>query len=58
MKRCEQLLLQNMSLTDLAMHLGYSDQSALTRAYKAYTGHTLLQRKQQIKLFRQVRNDK
>lgn len=58
MKRCEQLLLQNMSLTDLAMHLGYSDQSALTRAYKAHTGHTLLQRKQQIKIFRQVRNDK
>lgn len=49
MKRCEQLLLQNISLTDLAMHLGYSDQSALARAYKAYHGHTLLQRKQQIK---------
>ena len=49
MKRCEQLLLQNNSLTDIAMQLGYSDQSALARAYKAYSGQTLLQRKQQLK---------
>jgi len=49
MKRCEQLLLQNMSLTEIAISLGYSDQSALARAYKAYSGQTLLQRKQQLK---------
>ena len=49
MKRCEQLLQQDMQLTDIAMQLGYSDQSALARAYKAYSGQTLLQRKQQLK---------
>ncbi len=49
MKRCEQLLLQNFSLTEISMQLGYSDQSALARAYKAYSGQTLLQRKQQLK---------
>ena len=49
MKRCDQLLQQDMQLTDIAMQLGYSDQSALARAYKAYSGHTLLQRKQQLK---------
>ena len=49
MKRCEQLLLQNMSLIEIAIYLGYSDQSALARAYKAYNGQTLLQRKQQLK---------
>ena len=49
MKRCEQLLLQTMSFTEIAMCLGYSDQSALARAYKAYSGQTLLQRKQQLK---------
>jgi len=49
MKRCEQLLQQNSSFTDIAMRLGYSDQSALARAYKAYSGQTLLQRKQQLK---------
>jgi len=49
MKRCEQLLQHNTSLTDIAMRLGYSDQSALARAYKAYSGQTLLQRKQQLK---------
>ncbi|GAA5187445.1 AraC family transcriptional regulator [Acinetobacter kookii] len=48
MKRCEQLLLQTMSFTEIAMCLGYSDQSALARAYKAYSGQTLLQRKQQL----------
>lgn len=48
MKRCEQLLLQTMSFTKIAMCLGYSDQSALARAYKAYSGQTLLQRKQQL----------
>ena len=49
MKRCEQLLLQSMNFTEMAMCLGYSDQSALARAYKAYSGQTLLQRKQQLK---------
>ena len=48
MKRCEQLLLQTKSFTEIAMCLGYSDQSALARAYKAYSGQTLLQRKQQL----------
>lgn len=27
---------------DIALGLGYSDQSALARAYKAYSGQTLL----------------
>ena len=49
MKRCEQLLQQDIPLTDIAMQLGYSDQSALARAYKAYSGQTLLRRKQQLK---------
>lgn len=49
MKRCEQLLQQDMPLTDIAMQLGYSDQSALARAYKAYSSQTLLRRKQQLK---------
>ena len=49
MKRCEQLLLQQMSLTAIALTLGYSDQSALARAYKAYSGQTLLARKKIMK---------
>jgi AraC-like DNA-binding protein len=49
MKRCDQLLQQDMQLTDIAMQLGYSDQSALARAYKAYSGQTLLKKKQQLK---------
>ncbi|OTG63165.1 AraC family transcriptional regulator [Acinetobacter silvestris] len=49
MKRCEYLLTQNLSLTNIALDLGYSDQSALARAYKAYRGQTLLQKKQQLK---------
>ncbi len=49
MKRCEQLLLDNVNLTEIAMRLGYSDQSALARAYKAFSGQTLLQKKQQLK---------
>ena len=49
MKRCEQLLLDNANLTEIAMRLGYSDQSALARAYKAFSGQTLLQKKQQLK---------
>ncbi|WP_216940375.1 AraC family transcriptional regulator [Acinetobacter sp. BY419] len=47
-KRCEVLLQQEFSLTEIAEQLDYSDQSALARAYKAATGHTLLQRKKQL----------
>lgn len=46
-QRCEQLLRQSLSLSDIARCLGYSDQSALARAYKSATGQTLLQRKKQ-----------
>lgn len=49
MKHCEKLLAQQMSLTDIALQLGYSDQSALARAFKAHTGQTLLQMKHQLK---------
>jgi len=49
MKRCEQLLESNVPFTDIAQRLGYSDQSALVRAYKAFSGQTLLQKKQQLK---------
>ena len=54
MQRCEHLLRQNVSLSDIAQLLGYSDQSALARAYKACTGQTLLKRKQQLQ---QAEND-
>ncbi len=50
MKRCEILLSQNESLTAIADQLGYSDQSALARAYKNLTGQTLLTRKKQLQL--------
>ena len=50
MKRCEQLLIDDIALFDIAIQLGYSDQSALARAYKAYTGQTLLVRKRQLKI--------
>ncbi|AGQ07916.1 TPA: helix-turn-helix domain-containing protein [Acinetobacter baumannii] len=50
MKRCEILLRQNESLTAIADQLGYSDQSALARAYKNLTGQTLLTRKKQLQL--------
>ena len=49
MKRCEQLLQQNTPLFELALKLGYSDQSALARAYKAYTGMTLVERRKSFK---------
>lgn len=49
MKRCEHFLQNNIHFTDIAMRLGYSDQSALARAYKAHSGQTLLQRKQELK---------
>ena len=42
MKRCELLLVQNESLNRIAEQLGYSDQSALVRAYKRVRGSTLL----------------
>ena len=48
MKRCEWLLQQGESLTDIAEQLDYSDQSALARAYKAATGQTLLMKKKQL----------
>ena len=48
MKRCEFLLSNNIQFTEIAMRLGYSDQSALARAYKAFSGQTLLQKKQQL----------
>lgn len=49
MKRCEQLLAQGAPLAEIARQLGYSDQSALARAYKAYAGLTLMQRRKQLK---------
>lgn len=49
MTRCENLLLQPLSLTEIALELGYSDQSALARAYKAFHGDTLLKRKKMLK---------
>lgn len=49
MKRCELLLESHLQFTEIAMRLGYSDQSALARAYKAFSGQTLLQKKQQLK---------
>lgn len=52
-KRCETLLQQGLSLSEIAEALDYSDQSALARAYKAATGQTLLQRKKQLKHSRQ-----
>ncbi len=48
-KRCEILLQQGLSLSEIAEALDYSDQSALARAYKAATGQTLFQRKKQLK---------
>lgn len=49
MKRCEQLLQQNTPIAQIALQLGYSDQSALARAYKASTRQTLMQRKKRLK---------
>ena len=48
MARCEVLLAQNENLTYIAEQLGYSDQSALARAYKNQTGRTLLKRKKEL----------
>lgn len=38
-----------IGLADVAQLLGYSDQSALTRAYRRWTGLTPLERRQQLK---------
>jgi AraC-like DNA-binding protein len=37
---CLQYLQQQVQLSDIAQLLGYSDQSAFTRAYKRWTGNT------------------
>lgn len=43
---CEQYLQDDrLQLTDIAALLGYSDQSALTRAYRRWTGHTPYQQR-------------
>lgn len=47
-KRCEQLLQQGCPIIDIAEQLGYSDQSALARAFKQQMGCTLLQYKRQF----------
>lgn len=47
-KQCHVLIAKQISLTEIALMLGYSDQSALARAYKAATGQTLLQYRQQL----------
>lgn len=49
MQYCEKLLLKDLHLTDIALQLGYSDQSALARAYKGYKGETLLQARKRIR---------
>lgn len=42
---CRQYLHQHVPLSDIAQLLGYSDQSAFTRAYKRWTGNTPLQQR-------------
>lgn len=49
MLRCDKLLNTEESLSEITVKLGYSDQSALARAYKAFHGQTLLQRKKQLR---------
>ena len=48
MARCERLLVQQLELSEIAVQLGYSDQSALARAFKAFHGITLLERRRQL----------
>ena len=48
MLRCEKLLTQHIEISEIATRLGYSDQSALARAFKAFYGMTLLEKKRQI----------
>lgn len=50
MKCCEQLMLQQYSFTEIAQLLGYSDQSALARAYKSLHGQTMLQAKKRLNI--------
>ena len=50
MQLCEKLLSKDRSLIEIANQLGYSDQSALARAYKACRGKTLLQFKNESKV--------
>lgn len=42
---CNQYLSQHIQLSDIAQLLGYSDQSAFTRAFKRWTGTTPLQQR-------------
>lgn len=42
---CNQYLTQHIQLSDIAQLLGYSDQSAFTRAFKRWTGTTPLQQR-------------
>ncbi len=42
---CRQYLHQHVPLSDIAQLLGYSDQSAFTRAYKRWTGSTPFQQR-------------
>ncbi len=48
MQRCQDLLAHNASLSEIAQQLGYSDQSALARAYKQHSGQTLLKTKHDL----------
>lgn len=49
MSLCEKLLAKDISLIEIANQLGYSDQSALARAFKSSKGLTLLKYKQLMK---------
>lgn len=49
MQRCDVLLQQQFSLVKIAEALGYSDQSALARAYKKYYGIPMTQRIKHLK---------
>lgn len=48
MLRCEKLLTQQIEISEIADKLGYSDQSALARAFKAFYGMTLLEKKRHL----------
>lgn len=49
MTQCEKLLVKGEHLTEIARRLGYSDQSALARAYKAYSQQTLVEARKRHK---------
>ena len=55
MQQCEKLLAQGMQIVEIASRLGYSDQSALARAFKAYFGETLLCRRRRLKALLEIR---